>query len=461
MKLHLRTKLIISYIIITLLCIGMISLMTNVLFHRQFRNYIIRQQVQKSQDIVTLIQQHYTADGAFDLQHIENIGMNALEDGMILRVLDSNHQVVWDATVHNNGMCQQMLTNMQGNMTAYLSDDESGYVEDTFQLIVDDITVGTIVIGYYGPYYYTDSDIFFIQTVNSILLWAGFASLGLAVVLGMITSRQITRPITRIIQRAQDIAHGKLRERITDTSHTVELDSLTDSINDMTDALQRQQQFSRQTSSDIAHELRTPLTTIQGNIEAVMDGVMVLDQERLTFLHEEILRINRLVDHLGQLAKYEMDSTQLQYCEIDMLNLTQQVIDTFAMELHKDDKQCSITGESVRMQGDEDKIKQVLTNLVANALQYTTSGGQINIHFSTHQEEIVCQVQDNGIGIPADNLPHIFERFYRVDPSRSRSTGGAGLGLTIVETIVHAHHGRIHVESTPGEGTTFILYFPR
>ena len=460
MRHRLRTKMSLSYVLVTVVCVAIVILLSNALLETQFRSYVKAQQQREAKGTVTQISERYKAVDGWDAAYIENLGMNALENGMILKVIDAGGTVVWDAATHNNGLCQQMLTNMSFNMKSRYGGWQGGYQETQYDVNVDGSQVGTVSVGYYGPFYYTDNDLYFINSINNLIIWAGVVSVILALGLGVIMSRQISRPISRVIDKAQMIAHGLYGSKIAERSNTAEIRSLVDTVNNLAETLQAQQQQSRQTSMDIAHELRTPLTTVQGNLEAVMDGVMVLDENRVKVLHGQILRINRLVNDLAELARYESRNVILDKTRVDLSALIEDVILHVQNDFNKEEKMLSYEGRTCEITADKDKLNQVMLNLLSNALKFTRPGDSVTVTLKPHKHNAEIIVSDTGIGIPGEDLPHIFDRFYRSEKSRSRKTGGAGIGLTIVKSIVEAHGGAIEAASLPGEGTVFKFTIP-
>jgi two-component system, OmpR family, sensor histidine kinase BaeS len=461
LRYSLRTKLSFSYILIILICVAIISFSSNFLLERQFRNYVIEQHEQETKEVVSLINQRYISAGDWDTAYLDTIGMNALENGMIIKVKDDSGFTIWDATVHNDGLCQDMLTTMRQNMRDYYNESEGGYVENSYVLTENSNTFGSVIVGFYGPYFYTDSDIFFLNNINTLLIWAGVISVALALILGIIMSNQLSKPISRVIEKAGMISKGLFGEKIEEKSKTKEISLLADTINNLSETLQKQQNFSRQTSLDIAHELRTPLTVVQGNLEAVIDGIMELDEHRIEVIYEEILRINRLVEDLGKLAHYESENFNLNKSTFDISQLVKRIIKTFESDFLKENKKLIFNGDTEEIYADKDKISQVLINLISNALKFTKENGKVEISIVGNNDSTDIIIKDNGIGIPNEDANNIFERFYRSEKSRSRNTGGAGIGLAIVKSIILAHDGKIKLNSELGTGSEFILSLPK
>jgi len=459
MKYSLRTKLSLSYVAIILIGVAIVSILTNVILEKQFKEYVISQQEQNEIELALLVRQSYISDGVWDTEYLESVGMNALDSGMILKVVDNDGHIIWDATAHNDGMCQQMLNSMRANMQGRYGKLEGGYEEKTYLLENSSGEIGTLTVGYYGPFYYTESDLDFINTLNKLLILTAAISTVLALFLGVIISRQISKPVSRVIHKAGEISNGSYGEKIVEKSNTKEIVELVSAVNNLAETLKKQEALSKQASLDIAHELRTPLTTVQGNLEAALDGVMEMDSERIGIMHEEILRISRLVDDLSKLSKYESEASKLDIEEFDISDTIKNIVKTFEGDFMKEGKSLSFEGESRNVSADRDKINQVVVNLIANAKKYTSVGGEVKVSVTLQKNRTRVSVKDNGIGISAEDLPMVFERFYRADKSRNRRTGGAGIGLTIVKTIIEAHGGKIEIESEPGVGTqvTFII----
>ncbi|MCB0160116.1 MAG: HAMP domain-containing protein, partial [Caldilineaceae bacterium] len=278
--------------------------------------------------------------------------------------------------------------------------------------------------------------------------------------------RQITRPVAALGRAAQQIEAGNLAARV-DVRSQDELGGLGHAFNRMALALQEQERLRRNLVADVAHELRTPLSGIQGTVEALQDGVFPLDAASLEPIHAQALLLNRLVDDLRTLALADAGELAL---NMDTVNLT--ALLTRACEGLRGNAQAghmelvytpSAEATPIMVRGDAARLTQVAVNLLDNALQHTPSGGVVTVTTQLVDATVVWRVTDTGSGIAAEDLPHIFERFYRTDRSRSRATGGSGLGLAIVKQIVLAHGGTVAVHSPPPEqarGTQFVVTLP-
>lgn len=461
MKYSLRAKLSLSYISITLFLVFLMSLFTNVYMEKHFQDYVIRQQEQKNNEVVNLIRQQYRGGSNWDRAVIENVGINALENGMIVKVRDVGGNLIWDATVHNNGLCTDMLSHMAKNMESRYPNFKGGYVEDRYTVDYNFQQVGLVEIGYYGPFFFSDNDLAFINSINKMLIGIGLLSLVLALVFGAFMAKRLSMPISRVIKAAQMISKGYFGERIAEKSNTMEIGQLTSTFNNLAETLEKQEALRKRMSADVAHELRTPVATLQSHLEAMMDGIWEPDAQRLKSCHEEVLRIGRMVGDLEKLARYEGENLILNKESLDVSELVETILRNFESDFkHKGIELKFFGGEQV-IYADRDKISQIAVNLLSNALKYTLEGGKVEVHITGTDQTVEIIVEDNGQGISGEDLPHIFERFYRADKSRNRLTGGSGIGLTITRALVEAHGGKISVKSEMNIGTEFAVSLPK
>ncbi len=392
------------------------------------------------------------------------IGMSALEQGMIVKVADLDGRMVWDATVHNNGMCVQMITHMAQNMASRYRNWHGAYTETLYPVRANFRELGAVTIGYYGPFFLSDANLAFINSLNRLLLLITLAALACAVAIGLFMARRITEPLAQVVVATRRIADGNRDVFLNRRTHVRELDGISAAVNDLSRALGEQEAIRRRLTADVAHELRTPLSTLQSHLEALIDGVWKPDQARLSGLHEEILRINRLVADLENLARYDSNGVSLHRAATDIAALVAGIIRNFESQFRE-------KGVILRFPSgpgaagpvldvDPDKVSQAVINLLSNALKFTPAGGTVEVCVGSRAQGAEIRVTDTGIGIDAADLPMIFERLYRADSSRSRATGGSGIGLSIVKAIVEAHGGSVSASSAPGKGSEFLIILP-
>lgn len=455
----LRKKLVLSYILVTMICVLLISILSNLFLERQFKSYVIEGHKKKNEDIIRSVTEQYE-NGKWNQTVLEIIGIDGLENGLIISIIDSNGNTIWDANAHNNGMCEAMISHMAENMIGRYPNWKGGYVREEYPVLSNLKKVGMVTIGYYGPFYYNDHDIMFLSTLNKVFIIVGIASLCIALIIGLLMAERLSRPISKVTNAAVLISKGHYQDRIKENSNLYEINKLITSINNLAQALEEQEKLRKRLTGDVAHELRTPLTTLQSHMEAILDGVWEPTVDRIKSFHEETVRLSRLVGDLERLTQYESDNLKLNKSSFDMAEAISSILLNFQKEYLDKDINVEFNNLKTEIVADKDKISQVIVNLLSNALKYTPQGGKVDIELHSGNNQVVLSVKDNGPGITKEDITYIFERFYRADKSRNRMTGGAGIGLTIAKAIVEAHGGRISVESDIGEGTEFIVYLP-
>ncbi|MCL6591698.1 MAG: HAMP domain-containing protein [Firmicutes bacterium] len=460
MLLSLRARLTSSFMFIALISILLTSVLANLFLESQFRQYIKGNLARQNKQIVEQISREYGNEG-WNSARIMDIGMNALAQGLIVKLENPEGAVVWDAMVHNNGLCQQMMRHMAQNMLSRYPNWKGEVVETQYPVMKDFKTIGTVKIGYYGPFYFKDSDLAFINTLNRILMGVTVLALLLASITGSYTAKRISAPIAKVIHTAQEIATGNLGARSTEKTNIKEINQLTEAVNNLAHSLQQQETLRKRLTADVAHELRTPLAALQSHMEAILDGIWKLDLARVKVCYDEVLRVNRMVKEIEKLAKYEGENLLLEKTQFNLGAITRQAVLNFEPEYHQKQVTINVMGGDFPILADRDKISQVLVNLLANSLKFTPAGGRVEVRLTQNENSVVITVRDTGIGIAPEDLPYIFERFYRADKSRDRTTGGAGVGLAIVKAIVEAHGGAVWAESEPGQGTRVFVRLPQ
>lgn len=456
----LRRRFIFSHMLIAIIAIFSISILANLFLEKQFKDYVINNHEQKSKEIINSITEQYMGNGKWNQEIVERIGIDGLENGLISSLKDAKGVTIWDATVHNHGLCEEIISHMSQNMMARYSNWKGGYVKKEYPVIVNSQQIGIITIGYYGPYYYSDNDIMFLNTLNKIFVVVGVVSLCLALIFGILMSEGLSRPISKVINAAEMISHGHYDNRIIEKSNISELSKLIGTVNNLAKVLENQEVLRKRLTADVAHELRTPLATLQSHMEAMIDGVWEPTVDRIKSCHEETIRINRLVGDMDKLSQYESENLILNKTEFDISEVINNILLNFETEYRNKNIGIIYDKQELSLYADKDKISQIIVNLFSNALKYTPEGGKVVIEAVADRGNVILSIKDSGIGISEEDLPHIFERFYRADKSRNRMTGGAGIGLSIVKSIVDAHDGVISVNSEISKGTEFKVYLP-
>lgn len=300
----------------------------------------------------------------------------------------------------------------------------------------------------------------FLDRINNAVVWAAGGATAVSLVIGFFLARTLTKPIKALTQATRAVAGGNLEQKV-DILSNDELGELAASFNQMSSDLAQSRDQRRQMTADIAHDLRTPLSLILGHAEALSDGVLPATPEALHIIHDEAQRLNRLIEDLRTLSLAETGELRMMMRVVSPEALIDRTAVAYTPAAQQ--KQITVITDAQNVSeviADPDRINQVLDNLMHNAIRHTPDGGQIELAAQTCAEGVQLSVKDSGPGIAAEDVPHIFSRFYRADKSRRRQEGGSGLGLAIAKSIVERHNGRIWAESVPGEGTTFHFTLP-
>jgi histidine kinase len=304
------------------------------------------------------------------------------------------------------------------------------------------------------------------EAVNEALLWAAGTAVIVAVAFSVWLARQVTSPVDEMTLVSREIAEGRYERRVSltaDDNPVDELAQLANSFNQMAEQLEQTEKMRRELIGDVSHELRTPLTAIKGYLEGLIDGVLPAGNETYQQIHGEADRMQRLVNDLQELSRVEAEGFQIQARSLSLSGLEHPLRKQIGRPF--EDKQISLEfnlpEKPPYVLADEDRLQQILINLLSNAWQYTPSGGRVQVSASLVNSEVRIDVSDTCSGIAAEQLPLIFNRFYRVDKSRSRSDGGSGIGLTIAKRLVEAHGGTIWATSDGiGKGSVFSFTLP-
>lgn len=328
-------------------------------------------------------------------------------------------------------------------------------------LKVDDQVVGTLFIPP-DRFVLTREEQDYLDRTNQALWLAAVGAIAVALIGGILLARSFSRPLRSLTSAARCMAAGDLEQDVPVTSKD-EIGELTQAFNSMSQAVAHANQLRRQMTADIAHDLRTPLTVIGGYIESMQEGVLDVTSERLAIIRSEIERLHRMVEDLRTLSRADAGELALVRQAVDPGVLLERVAAVYRHSAEQ--KQVTLQVEAAAglpaIQVDEARMVQVLGNLMDNALRYTPEGGVITLEAGPLNGDLQLCVEDNGPGIPPQDLPHVFERFYRADRSRSDADGASGLGLAIARALVQAHGGQMHAESVLGRGTKMIICLPR
>jgi two-component system sensor histidine kinase BaeS len=297
------------------------------------------------------------------------------------------------------------------------------------------------------------------QQLNRMHLVAGVTSAAIAFAIGLYLALTLSRPLRRIRTGAEAMGAGDLDVRVKETGDD-EIRAVARALNGLAETLQREEELRKESVADLAHELRTPVMGLLARVEAAQDGVFDDEAANLAAMHDEALRLTRLLDDLSALADAQRPGLLLSGEPVDLAAVAKGPAD--ALRQGFADKGIAFTTDlqATIVAGDPKRLEQVVVNLLTNAYRYTDAGGRVSLSVRQVGDDAVLEVADSGVGIPLEDLAHVFTRFWRGEKSRSRATGGAGIGLSIVNELVRAHGGQVTAQSTVGQGSVFRVAIP-
>jgi signal transduction histidine kinase len=456
----LRTRLSLAIAFVVLLTVALISLLSNFFINRQFETYLADRQQARAANIAENLAQYYDgAADAWDLNSVHALSMYSLSDGYIIKLRDAAGDGVWDTENHDMETCRRIMGEISERMA--FRGESGAFASRSYALSQDGRRIGAATIEYYGPFFLSESDFSFLYALNAILIGIGALSLLLSLITGRLLAQRIARPIRKTARIAEQIAAGRYDVRFEGRTRTRELHDLVCAINRLASALAKQENLRKQLTADVAHELRTPLATIASHVEAMLEGVWEATPERLKSCHDEILRLCNTVADLERLERAESGNLKLDKSPVELRALAKIACDNFAGRLAAKRLTLETAGEETTVPADRDRLGGVMANLISNAVKYTPEGGAIRVVTRDCKDAGIFTVEDDGPGVPEAELPFIFERFYRADKSRNRATGGAGIGLAIVKSVVTAHGGAVTAENRAEGGCRFCVRLPK
>jgi two-component system OmpR family sensor kinase/two-component system sensor histidine kinase BaeS len=325
--------------------------------------------------------------------------------------------------------------------------------------------VGTVLVGSMVDSSLSGVNESFLSSVSASILWATIGSSLIALLMGLLFASRVTGPLAALNKAARRVAAGDLSTAVAARGDD-EIAELSVSFNAMTGELKRLEEAKRRIIADAAHELRTPVTLIQGTVEAMIDGVYPLDVATLRSVHEETIRLSRLIDALRELETIESGELELDMEEVDPLEIARRAASLFAAQASAKGIELAVEGGDSggpALVADKLRLGEVVYNLVSNAIKYSPEGSRVRVSVGTDTADpalVRIAVDDSGPGIPMEERERVFERFYRIDRSRAPDSGGRGLGLAIASEIVKAHGGRIEVGVSDLGGASFVVILP-
>lgn len=438
-------RLTVAFAVTALLAAGLAAVMVNVAFQSRFSRYVNHVQAQRVTELVAAVGETYRRSGGWDPHALEALGVPAAMTGATLEIRDGAGRVVYGSSGSpaNTAMHRQMMGT--GPLQA----------PRVVPVVVEGRTVGTAILAVPEGDLPTGERAFR-TALNTKLVLAGLSAAVLALITGAGFARRLTRPVRELTAAAADVAAGR-RTRRARVRGGDEFGDLAEAFNEMADSVERQDALRRSFIAAVAHELRTPLTIMRGDIEAAQDGLRPSTGPLLDSLHDESERLSRLVADLETLAAADGAAFTVRREPVDLAIVTEHAVE--ALRGRFQDAGVAVTTRlgAVTVFGDAQRLTQVATNLLTNAAKFTGCGGAVSVRVTRAGNIAALTVEDDGPGIPPDEIGSVFDRFFR---GRNARANGSGIGLAVVAELVAAHGGSVSVTSPPGQGTAFRVELP-
>ncbi|MDO5116790.1 MAG: HAMP domain-containing sensor histidine kinase [Synergistaceae bacterium] len=460
MKKHsLRSKLIFHYMVIVVVCMLVIPTAISELLDRQFKSFANERLTGYMNELTEYFASTYAGNGSWRGDWLPR-GADFLRWPLVaVRLTDADGRFVRSySLMHKRGGPLRAPAGKGGRPSdniSYPNELQSG----SRDILVEGQKVGELVFVWLPFNRSPEGD--FLRKFNRIMYYAVAVMLIISAMIAIFMAYRISAPVLNAARRAQQISAGRYRMNEQMESDITELQTLIESVDRLGESLEAQEELRKRLLSDMAHELRNPITIIKSHLEAIEDGVWEASPERIRLTVSEVDRLSQLIYEAEKLTSIEGAGRALALEDTDASAVMEKAALVFdplyknkGVELKRDIE------ADVMLVMDGAKMRQVVENLLSNALRYTDAGGSVCFSMRGEAGGMVVTVSDSGIGIAAKDLPYIFERFYRTDVSRARSSGGLGIGLAIVKAIVEAHGGTIEADSVPGKGSRFIMKIP-
>lgn len=443
-------KILLATGIVIVICLTVVGVLAGNVIRQRFDRFVRTQEYGALEPVALLLATYYRNTGSWagveQLLERRGRGIGAGRGARII-LLDVNHRIVLDTVGETAG---QTVSDpiWEAGVPIVVGGEEVGRLVSRARL--NELQQRS------------QEEQVFLTSLGRILLGASLIGAVAAIVVATILAVQLAAPARELTRAARRVAAGDLDHRVTIRSHD-ELAEVGHAFNDMAASLSRQEDLRRHMVADIAHELRTPLSVMQVELESLQDGLAEPSPETITSLQEEVQLLSRLVEDLRLLSLMDAGQLPLQRQAVALGVAIRDVLQKTAATAKRRGLvlEAEVPPTLPPVHADPDRLQQILLNLVSNAIRHTPAGGRVHLSAHPEADQVHLRVTDTGEGIAPGDLPHIFERFYRADASRSRATGGSGLGLTIAQGLVEAMGGQIWAESTLGEGTTIHVTLPQ
>ena len=459
-----RGKMTIMFALVAGITAAILVAVLAVTWEAQFLNYTRSNMERYATVIADSLAEVYDSTLGWDVDEVEKaVQASSISSDVGVQVLDDAGAILYDDTWARSGE----RADVDGEGVARAT---SLAPTDADSVVVRDIRVGRSSVGavrlwaFGGEALITKGDAAFRTSSYGAVATAGAVAVALACLMGVLASRKLAKPIKSITSTAAQIRSGDLTAR-TGISGDDEIGQLGETFDDMATSLERDLKLEHRLTSDVAHELRTPLMAMLATVEAMQDGVLPADEERLATVAGEVKRLSRLVAAMLQLSRIENGTTPFKPEKTEIVGLVRSIVSSqeqlFADRGLRLSLDVKLPRKELVCEVDRDMMRQAVINLMSNAMRYTPEGGWVVVSVGQEGRDVVIAVSDTGIGIAKEDLARVFSRFWRSDASRERESGGLGVGLALTKEIIDRHHGFIGVESELGNGTKFTLHVPK
>ncbi len=451
----LSKKMFIYFSALALILILLFFTTSRYIFNASFENYKLNTVENEDREYINLIEELYQENNGIIRNEDIRLIQSSIKDRVELKFLDNQGSLIWEMNMKMPG----------GNMGMGQGRGQADNITyNNYEISVDGVNYGTLQIGRLGRYNLSEEDINFQDDLNNGIFIITLIAVFITILISFLFSKQISKPILKIKESAEKIRDKKQDWELKEKTNTYELDELLKTINSLGKTLEAQENLRIRLTSDVSHELRTPLNVMQNQIEAMQDGIIDINEEKLEEVRQEVLRLSNLAKDLENLTDISNYNLELNLTETDIAEFVKGELISFRDSYNKEGITVDFINKFERkiiLKIDKNKFKQVLLNLFSNAEKYSKDNVYIRVVVEDIMDNIVLKVIDRGIGISELSKDFIFERFYREEKSRNRETGGAGLGLSIVKGIVEAHRGEIYLNRNNKKETEFVIKLPK
>ncbi|MFC4322397.1 sensor histidine kinase [Litchfieldia salsa] len=448
----LRSKVLFYFIVLSLCAIFLTSFSILWGFEEHFTEYL---QEDREGDIKLIneevIKEYKETGNYLSIEVTSLLHQQAMTNRLFYQIYNGEGELLVDTT-NMLGMMERMGPAGEGLASEY----QTG----TYDIKLDNRNIGTTKVYYPKGLYGAESTFF--NTIKQYIFGAAMIILILSSLFSMLFSKRLTDGFTQLTRVVRELQNHKRDIRMPIEILTEEMVPLAESFNDLAESLSKEEILRKRFTADLAHELRTPLATLRSQIEAYQDGIWEPTPNRLQQSHNELMRLVRLVNEMENLLAAENPQIKLQKTDIELWKILTHIKNQFDPLFYEKAVNLKVIEplDEHWIFGDKDRIIQILTNIINNAFQYTSSGKSVSISIVKQNQFVGFVVKDEGVGIGDEDLPYLYERFFRGDKSRDRQTGGIGIGLSIVKALVDAHHGEVQIISELKKGTTVTVLFP-